>query len=68
MDRCGCRDLLVHERRGRRYDDRVTSPATMRLMLLAAMLGTTACGDDPATSVTVPSWAQVAPEQIAEAG
>jgi formylglycine-generating enzyme required for sulfatase activity len=34
-------------------------------LLLAVVL--TACGDDPAPEIEVPSWAKVAPEQIAEA-
>ena len=39
------------------------------VIAIAALLLLTACGDDPAPApeVEVPSWAHVAPEQIAEA-
>jgi len=38
------------------------------VILLLAMLGMAACGDDqPESAVEVPAWAKVAPEQIADA-
>jgi len=47
VDRCGRRDLLVHARRVQRYDDLMTSPATMRLVGLLVIVGVVAgCGGD----------------------
>ena len=40
-------------------------PLRWRALLLALLL--TACGDDPAPEIDTPSWAKVAPEQIAGA-
>jgi sulfatase modifying factor 1 len=48
----------------------VTVKLTLTLPLLLVVLAFAACGDDPAPTapaVEVPSWAKVAPEQIAEA-
>ena len=50
-----------------RRDDAAMSDYRPSLLILLLLLLLTACGDDPAPEVEVPSWAKVAPEQIAEA-
>lgn len=45
VDRCGRRDLRVHARRGQRYDYRMTTSTTMRLVGLLVIVGMVAgCG------------------------